>query len=132
MPTLRRACQHPGCPASAERGAYSCAAHARPSHEPAVARPSAAARGYDRKWRRIRAMFLRKHPVCTGTVDGAHGRPPVRCDRPATEVDHITPLADGGTNAWSNLQPRCKPCHSRKTAAENRGAGGRIARRSPR
>ncbi|PAP79794.1 hypothetical protein B1759_15030 [Rubrivirga sp. SAORIC476] len=124
MPTLRRACQYPGCPASAERGAYSCAAHARPSHEPAVARPSAASRGYDAKWRRVRAMFLRKHPVCVGTVEGS------RCGRPATEVDHITPLADGGTNEWANLQPFCKSCHSRKTAAENRGAGGRIARRT--
>lgn len=74
-------------------------------------------------------MFLREHPLCVGTVDGgAAGW--VTCGRPATEVDHITPIAAGGARlSWSNLQPLCKSCHSRKTAAENRGHGGRIARR---
>lgn len=34
------------------------------------------------------------------------------------EVDHIKPLASGGTNAISNLQPLCKECHKEKSKEE--------------
>jgi len=41
------------------------------------------------------------------------------------EVDHITPLEDGGeAYALSNLQALCRECHIAKTRAEN------LARRS--
>ncbi|MEQ1930975.1 MAG: HNH endonuclease signature motif containing protein [Parvularculaceae bacterium] len=73
-------------------------------------RPSAARRGYDRKWRAIRAAFLRAHPRCA-------------CGSPASEADHVTPLAAGGTHGWLNLRALCKPCHSRKTAARDGGFG---------
>lgn len=130
MPTLKRACQHPGCPDVAVTGSVRCARHQHRRHETPGARPSAARRGYDRAWRRVRAAFLKRHPVCSGTAAGTDGRPSVSCGRPATEVDHVVPIADGGERlSWSNLQPLCKGCHSRKTAAENRGAGGRIAPR---
>ena len=37
----------------------------------------------------------------------------------ATEVDHILPLEDGGAvYDEANLQPLCKPHHSRKTARD--------------
>ena len=38
------------------------------------------------------------------------------------EVDHVTPMADGGP-VWaiSNLQALCRGCHFRKTTVENRG-----------
>lgn len=43
------------------------------------------------------------------------------------DLDHIQPLADGGTNARENLQVICRtPCHKRKTARE---ASERAARR---
>lgn len=29
-------------------------------------------------------------------------------------VDHIIPLAQGGTNDWDNLQLLCIPCHTQK------------------
>lgn len=62
-----------------------------------------------------------RHPVCNG-----YGRP---CGRPATEADHVVPIADGGARLdEANLQPLCKGCHSRKTLAENRGADGRKTR----
>lgn len=32
------------------------------------------------------------------------------------EVDHIVPLAKGGTNAPGNLQLLCKSCHGTKDA----------------
>lgn len=30
----------------------------------------------------------------------------------ATEVHHIKPLVEGGTNEETNLMALCKPCHS--------------------
>lgn len=40
---------------------------------------------------------------------------------PATEVDHIVPLAQGGTDADSNLQSISSEPHKAKTAAELTG-----------
>ncbi len=79
-------------------------------------RPSAAMRGYDRHWRNLRAMFIRANPLC------------VECKRkgiiePAREVDHVKAFEgpdDPLRMDWENLQSLCKPCHSRKTARENR------------
>jgi len=72
-------------------------------------RPSAAARGYDVKWRRIRAQFVKAHPYCSAPGCGA----------PTTDVDHIIPRARGGTDDWSNLQALCHAHHSAKTATQD-------------
>jgi len=44
----------------------------------------------------------------------------------ATDCDHRVPVWAGGTDADSNLQSLCGPCHKAKTAAEatERAAGG--------
>lgn len=97
-------CSKPGCPHRKP-----CPVHGSSYRRAKDTRPSAAARGYDQKWRRIRAAFLKKFPAC------------VVCGEEATEVDHITPLGEGGSNEWSNLQPMCKSHHSEKT---NRFDGG--------
>lgn len=36
------------------------------------------------------------------------------------EVDHTTPLADGGTDTPDNVQALCRPHHHNKTATEQR------------
>lgn len=36
----------------------------------------------------------------------------------AEELDHIVPLAKGGADDESNLQPLCGPCHKIKTAED--------------
>lgn len=100
-------CSVPGCPQIAVQQGR-CAEHQR-VRPPAKPRPSSTARGYDRKWRRVRAMFLRRHPACE------------LCGGEATEVHHMVPLAEGGTHAWANLQPLCKRCHSRVTAGGGHG-----------
>ena len=48
-----------------------------------------------------------------------------RAGRP--EVDHITPIADGG-DPWNrdNLQTLCRACHIAKTAGENRTRRRRV------
>lgn len=107
-------CRYPGCP-EIVRGVPYCAAHAaKVSREYEETRPSSAARGYGGPWRKLRGMVLNRHPLCADP-EGLHIGGPVVV---ATEVDHIVPLARGGTNAWRNLQPLCKSCHSRKTARE--------------
>lgn len=80
-----------------------CEAHALLVRRPVDDRPSAAARGYDAKWRMTRARFLKRNPAC------------VECGDKATDVDHIKPRADGGTDEWTNLQALCHSCHSKKT-----------------
>ena len=37
----------------------------------------------------------------------------------AFDIDHIIPLAEGGTNDQENLQVLCKPCHFEKTQTEH-------------
>lgn len=41
-----------------------------------------------------------------------------RSDNVRLEVDHITPVAEGGTDAEENLQVLCSRCHRRKTRSE--------------
>lgn len=110
---LLQPCVEPGCPrlSSARR----CPPHARrESRRYEMARGSAAQRGYDEAWRRLRAAKLRVNPWCQ--ADG--------CSSAASEVDHKISRAAGGTEAWANLQSLCKSCHSRKTAVEARATGG--------
>ena len=76
-------------------------------------RPSAAARGYDHQWQRLRKLILIRDPLCM-----ACGR------RPSKHVDHIRSKRSGGTDDAANLQGLCAICHSRKTALHD-GAFGR-------
>jgi 5-methylcytosine-specific restriction protein A len=44
----------------------------------------------------------------------------------ATEVDHVTPLEQGGSNSETNLQPLCHDCHAAKTKQEQRTRLGKM------
>lgn len=48
----------------------------------------------------------------------------VGCDQLASELDHITGKARGGTDQCSNLQGLCADHHREKTQAESRAARG--------
>lgn len=113
-----RPCAQPGCPAIATTRGY-CAEHARPiesarrrMHDDR--RGTAAARGYDHRWRQVRASVLARRPLCEDCA--RLGRVTA-----ATEVHHM----DGDTrhNADDNLMPLCKPCHSRRSVSVRGGAG---------
>ena len=43
----------------------------------------------------------------------------VKCGKTANQVDHIIPLAIGGTNSKRNLQSLCGDCHLKKTRKDN-------------
>ena len=79
-------------------------------------RPSAALRGYGRTWRRLRRMVLAREPLCRECQ--AMGR-----TVPATQVDHIVPLSEGGPNSMANLQGLCATHHSQKTGRDRGTAG---------
>jgi 5-methylcytosine-specific restriction endonuclease McrA len=57
-------------------------------------------------WKRARASYLRKHPLCR--MHGERGRVVA-----ATVVDHVVPVKDRPDLAWSsdNWQPLCRDCH---------------------
>ena len=80
--TPSRPCRFPGCPGFCVKGDVFCKNHVMYSTD--RVRGSAAARGYDERWRKARAAFLQKHPLCE--ICRAEGKLV-----PATVVDHIIP-----------------------------------------
>jgi len=65
-------------------------------------------RGYDARWRDVRAAYLASHPLCVDCLK--RGRPVA-----ATEVHHIVRLSKGGDHGENNLIALCHGCHSRRT-----------------
>lgn len=102
--------QTPGCP-GVVRGGRCSVCGPKPQAAYDRNRGSAAQRGYDRRWQRLRLMHLRANPLCVECLK--HG-----ITTQASEVDHIRPKRDGGDDSDTNLQSLCKPCHSRKTMRE--------------
>ena len=104
-------CNHPGCPERITEGAY-CLKHKRTRLKVLDQnRPNSYRRGYTKRWAKIRAIQLAKHPTCKD------------CERDnritvASEVHHIVPISKGGTHAPSNLMSLCKSCHSKRTGRE--------------
>lgn len=90
-----------------------------PSHvspRPPESRPSAARRGYDGTWQRLRKLALHSSPVCS------------ECGRLATEVHHVKPISEGGERLeQANLLPLCKACHSRITGHARVGIPGPVS-----
>ncbi len=54
-------CRHPGCPKLVPKGKKYCDEHV--ALHPEEVR-SAAARGYNARWRRLSKLFLLTHPLC--------------------------------------------------------------------
>lgn len=120
----KRPCKQPGCP-NVTSGRY-CSDHTTQVHTYDQHRPSAAKRGYGYRWRKLRRMVLARSPLCADPFETHTGRAVQ-----ATDVDHIIPLAQGGTNAMDNLQSLCHSCHSRKTVEMDGGLGRGIKSLQP-
>ena len=116
----KRPCRFKNCPALTDSPSGYCEQHEKliSSNYNRFGRTADAKKRYGYQWRKIRAAFLSRNPLCE------------MCKRQgiftaATEVHHIKPLADGGTNDFDNLMPLCKSCHSSITMTDfNRGRGG--------
>lgn len=99
-----------------------------PTHQPgspgikrhSLPRPSSHARGYTYRWHRLSRWYRAQHPFCVDPF-GVHGR----LLELGEHVDHIVPLAAGGTDDESNLQTLCAACHSRKTVVCDGGFGNK-------
>ncbi|WP_067783062.1 HNH endonuclease [Actinomyces vulturis] len=104
-------CRWPACPALTN--ARYCETHAKEAdtNYRHYERDPQINRRYGSDWRKIRAAYVAKHPLCE------------QCEKegrltPVAEVHHIRPLAHGGTHDEFNLMSLCKPCHSRQTAMD--------------
>lgn len=83
-------------------------------------------RGYGAEWVKTRTRIMKRdNHLCQPCL--TKGRP-----TPATEVDHVKPKAQGGTEDDDNLQAICHACHVEKTEAEAARAQGRTVRPRPR
>lgn len=117
-------CLHPGCGALVRDGSGRCPKHLEQKqqidkkHQQQYdkQRGTSSQRGYGDRWKKARATYLRSHPLC------------VTCKaagllEPATVVDHKIPHKGDQELFWNqeNWQVLCKPCHDRKTAAEDGG-----------
>lgn len=69
-------------------------------------------KGHDLRYRR-----LRNHPLCAECYK--RGRV-----TETEEIDHIIPLAFGGTDTEDNVQGLCVPCHTFKSAVESTSTEG--------
>lgn len=67
---------------------------------------------HTREWKSIRKAKLRQDPYCE--CPDCKGK-----KIPATMVDHITPIKQGGSRTeMSNLQSMTDSCHAKKSARE--------------
>ena len=104
----KRPCSYPGCSRLVD-GQY-CDEHkqtAERQYNHYLRNPDTNKR-YGRAWKKLRARFLLQHPLCA------------QCEaegllKPAQEVHHVLPLANGGMNDEGNLMALCKSCHSKAT-----------------
>lgn len=67
------------------------------------------------EWRRLRLLVLEaagwRCSLCREALHPKQCKP--ACDLDA-QVDHVIPLADGGTSAAANLRAVCRGCNQRK------------------
>lgn len=109
-------CSYPGCGVLVHDGSSRCAKHPK-----AVwAKPTPTKRITGRRLQALRAALFARAPLCA------------ECERqgrvtPATERDHIVPLAEGGADDDSNVQGLCHECHEAKRKEES-ARGARRAR----
>lgn len=82
-----------------------------------ASRDSAAARGYDNDWRKLRTKHLKRQPNC------------VACGKPGDTVDHIKPVRTHPELRLDprNLQTLCRHHHSSTVQRQERGKGGKRA-----
>lgn len=111
-----RPCKHRGCSALVAGGKTYCPAHASEEikWKSDAVRGNRHERGYGNAWTKRRDHILRRDCGLCQVCKRA-GRVTI-----ATEVDHILPKAQGGTDDDENLQAICRACHQTKTGNERR------------
>jgi 5-methylcytosine-specific restriction protein A len=72
------------------------------------------ARGYGWAWQKLRLLILQRDPLCKLCPIYRPGFAP----KAASQVDHIVPKAQGGTDEVGNLQGACDYCNAAKGGRE--------------
>jgi 5-methylcytosine-specific restriction protein A len=103
-------CSHPACAVLVRDGTSRCPQHKAKAW--AQAPGSETKRRTGRALQRDRAALFSREPLCREC--SAAGRVAL-----ATIRDHVKPLAEGGADDDSNVQPLCQACSDAKTAAES-------------
>lgn len=77
------------------------------------------------EWKRLHRLAKQRLPYRCAQC----GAEPVT-GRGGLELDHVVPVAEGGTDGFDNLQWLCASCHAEKSRREaKRGISRRVARR---
>lgn len=107
-----------GCPNLADDGEAYCSVHKKAANYEYnhYRRDPETKKRYGRAWKRIRDRYVQEHPLCEECLKE-------NIYKPAEEVHHKLPLADGGTHERSNLISLCRSCHMK--------AHGQLGTRSP-
>lgn len=84
-------------------------------------RGNSAERGYDRRWRNVRAAFLKAYPLCADCEQ-------VGRLTEAVEVHHMRRVAEHPELrlVWDNLRSLCRDCHAVDTGRERAGVTSRV------
>lgn len=103
-------CRHPGCNTLVPVSGF-CEKHQKENGWWRK-KENSGKRGYGHRWRQIREqIYQRDKGLCQECL--RNGRYTT-----GTDVDHVIPKSQGGTDSPSNLQLLCRDCHKQKTARE--------------
>lgn len=108
----KKPCKYQGCPKLTNGMFCDEHKHTESRRYNKYQRDPAINKKYGAQWRKIRARYIKVHPLCEECA--VSGRL-----TPATEVHHILPLSEGGTHDESNFAALCHPCHSSITMRAN-------------
>lgn len=99
-------CSYPGCP-ELTNNRY-CDKHKKltDAQYNKYGRSPEQKKRYGNNWSRIRNAYFKEHPYCE--ICKQNGKLTV-----GEQIHHIKPIAEGGSNEWSNLMTLCRSCHSR-------------------
>lgn len=87
-----------------------------------------AVRAYRRQWTKTQKGILANRAARTARRGAAYTKESLEwiaslvdplcgyCGEPATEIDHIQPISQGGTGELSNLTPACRTCNASKNS----------------
>jgi len=110
----KKICSHPGCGTLTYNTRCIKHSKAKYARQP-DRRGSAASRGYDNQWRKLRNSFIMHNPLCRHCEESGRVTP-------AQDVDHRKPFKgkdDPLRLDWNNLQSLCRQCHNIKTRRES-------------
>lgn len=105
----RRYCTAPGCNNLISLSDWYCEEHKNYKQKRYDSkRESSTKRGYGSQWRKVRAEYVKQHPICELCEK-------IGITKEVAVVHHKIPVKDGG--AWfdfDNLQSLCAECHNRQ------------------